>query len=251
MRATTDGAPAGALQGVLFDMDGLLVDTEPLWFEVERAVMARLGGCWTEADQRALVGGSLGRSVGYLLSRASRPAPADEVAQWLVGGMVALLAQRGAAPMPGAVELVAAVQEAGLGCALVTSSERPIMDAVLAGLAGLGVGFAATVCGADVANPKPHPEPYLRAAALLGADPSACVALEDSPNGVASAEAAGCATVAVPSLAPIGERPGRLVARSLADVDLDRLRALLRGGGRGPLAVAGEPVASALVRRSP
>jgi len=248
MGETADGASHGGhgtLQGVLFDMDGLLVDTEPLWFEVERAVMARLGGDWTAADQLALVGGSLGRSVGYLLSRATRPAPADEVARWLVGGMAALIARRGVRVLPGAAELVAAVQEAGIGCALVTSSERVIMDAVLTGVAGRGIGFAVTVCGADVVNPKPHPEPYLRAAALLGADPLACVAVEDSPNGVAAAEAAGCATVAVPSLAPVGERPGRLVARSLAELDLARLRALVGGLG------GGGPDADAFVRRSP
>ena len=75
-------------------MDGLLVDSEPLWFEVEHSVMSRLGGEWTEADQRALVGGSLHRSVGYLLSRASRPAGHGQVADWLIGGMAELLAER-------------------------------------------------------------------------------------------------------------------------------------------------------------
>ena len=214
----------GELQAVLFDMDGLLVDSEPLWFEVECSVMARLDGRWSEADQQALIGGSLPRSVAYLLERAGRPASAEEVGRWLVDGMTSLLRSRKLRILPGARELLAEVHAAGIACALVTSSERPIMDAVLR---QLDVAFSATVCADDVARGKPDPEPYLRAASLLGADPSHCVALEDSPNGVASAEAAGCQTVAVPSLVPIGDRPGRVVAGSLSQVDLAMLRGLV------------------------
>jgi HAD superfamily hydrolase (TIGR01509 family) len=213
-----------ALQGVLFDMDGLLVDSEPLWFEVECAVMARLDGQWSEADQQALVGGSLPRTVSYLLARAARPASPEDVGRWLVEGMTAMLMSRTLTMLPGAGELLAEVRAAGLPNALVTSSERPIMDAVLH---QLGVGFAATVCADDVGSGKPDPEPYLRAASLLGADPAWCVALEDSPNGVASAEAAGCRLVAVPSLVPIGARPGRVIATSLSEVDLTMLRKLV------------------------
>jgi HAD superfamily hydrolase (TIGR01509 family) len=214
------------LKAVLFDMDGLLVDTEPLWFEVEQDVMARLGASWTADDQRVLVGGSLQRSVAYLLSRATRPASHQEVAQWLTGGMAALLAERAVATMPGAAELIAQVRAAGLPCALVTSSERVIMDAVLAGLARQGIEFGVTVCGGDVRHTKPHPEPYLRAAALVGAEPARCAALEDSPSGVASAEAAGCITVAVPGIAPVEPVPGRTIVGSLTEVDLPMLRSL-------------------------
>jgi HAD superfamily hydrolase (TIGR01509 family) len=218
----------GELQAILFDMDGLLVDTEPLWFEVECAVMDRLGGTWTDADQQALVGGSLQRSVAYLLDRSAGPAGPGEVAGWLIDGMARLIAEREVLPMPGAIELYRQARAAGLPCALVTSSERVIMDAVLAGLADRGVWFDVTVCGADVRNPKPDPEPYQLAAALIGADPAHCVALEDSPHGVAAAEAAGCLTVAVPGLTPIPQRPGRLVAGSLAEIDLARLRGQAR-----------------------
>ncbi|HVB43504.1 MAG TPA: HAD family phosphatase [Streptosporangiaceae bacterium] len=220
----------GRLQAVLFDMDGLLVDSEPLWFEAERAVMARLGSDWTEQDQRALVGGSLHRSVGYLLDRAARPASHEQVASWLVGGMAALLAERGVAAMPGALELIAALRAARIPHALVTSSERVIMEATLASLARHGVTFEVTVCGGDVRNPKPHPEPYQRAAALLGADPRRCVAFEDSPTGIAAAVAAGCVTIAVPGVTPIPHQPGRLVARSLAEIDLASLHGLFAAG---------------------
>ena len=216
-----------SLQAAFFDMDGLLVDTEPLWFEVEHAVMSKLGGNWTPQDQQALVGGSLQRSVDYLLSRASRAASHDEVAGWLIGGMTDLLAEREAAMMPGASELLGQVAAAGIPRILVTSSERVIMHAVLASLARYDIAFTATVSGADVRHPKPHPEPYLRAAALIGADPRMCVALEDSPNGVASALAAGCVTVAVPGVAHVQPRSGLTIVASLAEVDLDLLDALV------------------------
>ncbi len=221
----TAAAPPG-LEGVLFDMDGLLVDTEPLWFEVESQVMARLGGRWGEADQQALVGGSLRRSVAYLLARATRPASPADVAGWMIGGMLDLLASRDVPILPGAGELLAEVASAGVPFALVTSSEREIMDAVIA---RIGVGFMVTVCGDDVRLAKPDPEPYLLAAARLGADPARCVALEDSPNGVAAAEAAGCRLIAVPSLAPIPAKPGRVIAASLRQVSLARLRDLVTG----------------------
>jgi HAD superfamily hydrolase (TIGR01509 family) len=226
---TEPAEPAGPreLQGVLFDMDGLLVDSEPLWFEVECAVMARLDGRWSEADQQALIGGSLPRTVSYLLARAGRPASPEDVGRWLVDGMTSLLRSRPLTMLPGAGELLAEVRAAGIPHALVTSSERPIMDAVLR---QLGVVFSATVCADDVTRGKPDPEPYLRAASLLGADPRACVALEDSPNGVTSAEAAGCKLIAVPSLVPIRAQDGRVIAASLREVSLARLRELVAAG---------------------
>jgi HAD superfamily hydrolase (TIGR01509 family) len=236
-QAAQVAAPGELLLAVLFDMDGLLVDTEPIWFEVERAVMARLGGDWTTADQHALIGGSLKRTVHYLIDRADRPGQApgfEVVAGWLVDGMASLLASRPIEPMPGAVELIGAVRAAGLPCALVTSSERIIADAVLAALASRDVTFDVVVSAADVRNPKPDPEPYLLAASLVGADPRSCVALEDSPNGVAAARAAGCVTVAVPGLVPIAARPGVLIVGSLAELDLARLRGLVTAPG--PLA---------------
>jgi HAD superfamily hydrolase (TIGR01509 family) len=219
--------PDRVLQAVLFDMDGLLVDSEPLWLEVECEVMARLRGEWSEADQQALVGGSLTRTVSYLLARATRPASPEAVGRWLVEGMTSLLMSRPLSMLPGAGELLGEVRAAGIPHALVTSSERPVMDAVLL---QLGLRFDATVCANDVTCTKPHPEPYLRAASLLGAQPRWSVALEDSPKGVASAEAAGCRLVAVPSLVPIPAKPGRVVAGSLRQVDLAMLHRLVSGG---------------------
>jgi HAD superfamily hydrolase (TIGR01509 family) len=196
-------------------MDGLLVDSEPLWLEVETAVMARLGAGWTEADQMQLLGGSLDRTVRYLLAKATRPVPPGVVAGWLMSGMADRVEARGVPVRPGARELLASVRELGLPHALVTSSERSFMKVVLA---STGMRFDALVCADDVSATKPDPEPYLLAAKLLGVDPARCFALEDSPNGVASAEAAGCRVIAVPSLTPIPPAPGRLVVPSLLNL---------------------------------
>jgi HAD superfamily hydrolase (TIGR01509 family) len=208
----------------MFDMDGLLVDTEPLWFEVESRVMARLGGAWGAADQEQLVGGSLERTLDYLLARATRPVSRETVGRWMVGDMVELIGSVAITALPGALELVAEVAAAGIPYALVTSSERVIMEAVVR---QLGVRFPVTVCGEDVAATKPDPAPYLLGAAQLGADPRRCAALEDSPNGVAAAEAAGCLTVAVPNLVPIPPAPGRVVVASLAELSVAALAGLV------------------------
>jgi len=225
--ATPDGqaGPDGSgLRAVLFDMDGLLVDSEPLWFEAERAVMARMGGPWTEADQQQLMGGTLTHSVGYMRARALRPAEPELVGAWLLDTMATLVAERGVPLMAGAAGLLAELDAAGIPKALVTSAQRRIMNAVLA---STGLAFAVKVCAEDVRRSKPDPEPYLRAAALLEEAPGGCVALEDSPRGIASARAAGCPVIAVPSMplpvragAGLPDAPAHVVVASLREVDL-------------------------------
>jgi HAD superfamily hydrolase (TIGR01509 family) len=222
----------GALQAVLLDLDGLLVDSEPLWFEVERSVMARLGGQWGPVDQHALIGGSLERTVTYLLAKAPQPLRArpDEVARWLLDGMTELMLTRGVPVQPGARELLAEVAGAGIPHALVTSSARQIM---LAALAVTGMRFPVTVCGEDVHRTKPDPEPYLCAAARLGVPPGGCVVCEDSPSGVAAARAAGCPVIAVPSV-PIPATPGLVTVKSLTVVDLGMLAQVAHGNCDAP-----------------
>ena len=97
----------GPVTAVLFDMDGLLIDSEPLWLEAETAVMGRLGADWTEQDQAALLGGSLGRTVRYLLAKATRPAPPELVAEWLMGDITDRVRRDGVPIRPGARELLA------------------------------------------------------------------------------------------------------------------------------------------------
>jgi HAD superfamily hydrolase (TIGR01509 family) len=204
-------------------MDGLLVDTEPLWFETEAEVMARLGAPWTKEDQEQLLGGSMDNTVGYLLAKATRPAPPAEVARWMTDGMLKRAAEGRVIVRPGARELLEEVAAAGVPYALVTGSQRPFTNAVLA---STGFRFPVTVTGDDVTRTKPDPEPYLLAAKLLDAGPDNCVALEDSPNGVASATAAGCHVIAVPSLVPIAPAARRLIVPSLSAVSLATLRAM-------------------------
>jgi HAD superfamily hydrolase (TIGR01509 family) len=210
----------------LFDMDGLLIDSEPLWLEAETAIMARLGVGWTEEDQAQLLGGSLDRTVRYLLAKATRPAPPGLVGEWLMSDITERVRRSGVPVRPGARELLASVERAGLPRALVTSSERGFMDAVLA---STGMRFDVLVCAEDVTATKPDPEPYLLAAKLVGVYPGDCFALEDSPNGVASAEAAGCRVFAVPSLVPIPPAPGRTVVQSLLDLTADACGVYPRG----------------------
>ncbi|MFG1946518.1 HAD family hydrolase [Nonomuraea sp. NPDC048826] len=212
------------MEAVFFDMDGLLVDTERVWLEVETDVMGRLGADWTPEHQVHLVGGSMERTVDYMLGVSGAPVPAWTVREWMATGMVARLA-RGVDLMPGASELLDALRDEGVPVALVTSSLQEIADAVLK-IVGRD-RFDTVVTADDVARTKPDPEPYLTAADRLGVEPVRCVVLEDSPNGVAAATAAGCAVVAVPSLLPVDPAPGRLVVPSLAEVDPARLRALL------------------------
>ncbi|MFC4536349.1 HAD family hydrolase [Sphaerisporangium dianthi] len=212
------------MDAVFFDMDGTLVDTEKLWFQAERSVMRRLGAGWTAADQESLVGGSMPATVAYMLAKSGSDRDPGEVTAWMIDTVLGLLAD-GFEPMPGAAELLAEVHAAGLPTGLVTSSSRLMAEAVLAGFPG-GGEFGVVVTGDDVERFKPDPFPYLMAAAALGADPTRCAALEDSPAGVASATAAGCAVVAVPSLLPIPPAPRRLVVESLKVVDVAALRSL-------------------------
>ena len=204
-------------------MDGLLVDTEPLWFETETEVMARLGAPWTVEDQERLLGGTIEHTVGYLLAKATRPATPPEVARWMMDGMLSRAAAGRVIVRPGARELLAAVAAAGIPYALVTSSEREFAEAVIK---GTGFRFPVTVTADESAATKPAPDPYLLAAKLLGVPPEQCVALEDSPNGVISATTAGCRVIAIPSLLPIPPAQGRLVVPSLSDINVDTLRAL-------------------------
>ncbi|MBP2703661.1 HAD family phosphatase [Microbispora sp. RL4-1S] len=205
-------------------MDGLLVDTEGVWFEVETEVVTRLGGSWGPEHQEQLVGGSWDRTVSYMLQLTGADEDPALVGEWLIDGMVNRLST-GVVTMPGAKELLRALADEGIRTALVTSSLRVIADAVLK-----SVGrehFEVIVTADDVTLTKPDPEPYITAATLLGVDPPRCVVLEDSPNGVASATAAGCRVLAVPSLLPIAAAPGRLIMPSLVEVDPVLLRSMI------------------------
>jgi HAD superfamily hydrolase (TIGR01509 family) len=217
--------PADALQAVLFDMDGLLVDTEGLWFDVEAAAMAELGCHLGPEHAERVVGGPMVRVIRYLIEVCGARVSPGELEATVITGMVAAL-RRGVALQPGAKELLTQIAAERVPCALVSSSHRSMMEAVLDSIGRQF--FPVTLAGDEVGQMKPSPEPYLVAAARLGVDPVRSVVLEDSPPGVAAGEAAGCVTVAVPSIAPIPAVRGRLVVDSLEELSLSRLRDLVR-----------------------
>jgi HAD superfamily hydrolase (TIGR01509 family) len=224
---SSDEGVTRGLAAVLLDMDGTLVDTEPHWIACEQELVAAHGGSWTDEDAMALVGKPLLVSAGYLSAVGGVDLAPAEIVERLLDGVVARVRER--IPWtPGAQELLSSLGAAGVPIALVTMSYRRLAEAVLAGVPE-GT-FGAVVTGDEVRESKPHPEPYLRAAALLGVDPRRCVAVEDSPTGVAAAEAAGCVTVVVDGVAAVPPAPGRIKVRSLGDLTLDGLEQLLRAG---------------------
>ncbi len=208
---------------VLFDMDGLLIDTEPLWFSVQTDILNELGAPWHLDDHKTLVGSSLKVSSAFVAERAGGTVTAEQIAEQLLLRMRERL-RHAQVLQPGAVDLIAELDAAGVPRALVSSSFRVLVEAALEGLAPLT--FDTVVVGDEVSLAKPHPEPYLLGAAKLGVDPADCVALEDSPSGAASASAAGCFVVAIPSVVPIEPGERRIVRRSLTEVDLPFLRSL-------------------------
>ncbi|MEV5146264.1 HAD family phosphatase [Streptomyces sp. NPDC052727] len=220
----TRTAEGSALQAVLLDMDGTLVDTEGFWWDVEVEVFAALGHTLDESWRHVVVGGPMTRSAGFLIEATGADITLAELTVLLNEGFEDRIGQ--ALPlMPGADRLLAELHLHGVPTALVSASHRRIIDRVLSVLGPHH--FALSIAGDEVSRTKPFPDPYLLAAAGLGADPARCAVVEDTATGVAAAEAAGCRVVAVPSVAPIGPAEGRTVVASLEEVDLAFLRGLM------------------------
>ena len=217
----TDSRPAA----VLWDFDGTLADTEPSWFAAEFALAAEHGAVWTDADAHALVGFELIESGRYIHEQMGLDLPPEEIVEQLLDRVVADV-RRGITWRPGACELLAALRAESVPCALVTMSYTRLVDAALEQLpAG---SFDVLVTGDAVAHGKPHPEAYLTAAERLGVDPAACVAIEDSPAGAASAEAAGAHVLVVPHHVDVPTGPGRTLVASLAGLAVADVAALLQ-----------------------
>lgn len=218
---TADGF---ALQAVLLDMDGTLVDTEGIWWDAEVEVFAELGHELDDSWRHVVVGGPMTRSAGFLIEATAADISLGELTVLLNGKFTEQL-EHGIPLMPGARRLLAELAAHEVPTALVSASHRTVIDRMLV---SLGAGnFAFTLAGDELERTKPHPDPYLTAAARLGADPARCAVLEDTVTGVRSAEAAGCRVVAIPSVAPIQPAEGRTVVASLEDVDLPFLRSVV------------------------
>lgn len=216
------GLPAA----VLWDMDGTLVDTEPYWIAAEKALVAAHGGVWTDAMAQECVGNTLLRSAQIIIDNSDVTMTPEQVVDYLIGQVLAAMRQH--MPWrPGARELLAEAVRAGVPNALVTMSYAVLADELVAALPS--GSFAAVVTGDVVTHGKPHPEPYLTAAALLGVGPEDAVAIEDSPTGARSAVAAGVPTIAVPHVVEVPPLAGAVQVDSLAGVRLEDLMGLFSG----------------------
>lgn len=213
------------LAAVLWDMDGTLVDTEPYWIETEHALVAEFGGTWSHEDAQSIIGSDLLDAGAVLRDRGGVDLEPAAIVERLLDGVVGKLESRGVPWRPGAADLLAECVAAGVPCALVTMSWRRFADAVLTTVPS--GSFVVSMTGDEVSNGKPHPQPYLQAAAALEVDPGQCVAIEDSRTGVASALAAGCATLGVPHVVTLSAAPGLTIVESLAGIDLSYLRSLV------------------------
>lgn len=228
------------VQAVLWDMDGTLVDTEPSWIAAEYRLVESFGGSWNDEHAHALVGNPLMVSAEYLREHGGVPLPAAEIVDRLLAEVIAEVRQS-TDWRPGIRRLLAETAAAGLPSAMVTMSYRNLASAVADQLpAGT---FRTMVTGDEVRNGKPDPEAYLAAADRLGLDPARCLAIEDSPSGIASAVAAGCLVVAVPNQVPIAESTDYSIVTDLSALSLAELFSVAEasapagnGGGVPPLA---------------
>jgi HAD superfamily hydrolase (TIGR01509 family) len=213
--------PAAAVQAVVFDLDGLLLDSEPAWDQARRQVTAQHGGRWTDQATLDMMGMSSPEWSRYLHQRLGVPLAPEEISAQVLQRMQALYRRRlplvpGARP---AVERLARRWP----LAMASSSNRPLIDLVLS-LAGLEPYFRATVSSEEVARGKPAPDVYLEAAHRLGIDPSHGAAIEDSRSGILAAKAAGMRVIAVPNRTfPPGEE-----ALDVADQVIETLAELTK-----------------------
>jgi HAD superfamily hydrolase (TIGR01509 family) len=198
---------------VLFDNDGLLLDTEVLWTRAEIVLFERFGRTFTIEHKRELIGTSGPASEAIIERQLGVPGRGAELMAELHEGVMEE-ALRGVDPMPGAIELLDALDGRPVGVA--SNSPRMFVERTLHA-AGLYDRFGCVLSADDVARPKPAPDLYIQLAGALGADAADCVALEDSATGVAAARAAGAFVIGVPSLEGIVLAEADLVADSLAD----------------------------------
>ena len=208
---------------LLWDMDGTIVDTEPYWMSAEYRLAERHGGTWSHAHSLNLVGNDLIDSGRYIREHAGVDLSPERIVDELLDDVVRQVAEE--VPWrPGARELLEEAARTGLSCALVTMSYQRFVDPILAALPE-GT-FAEVVTGDSVSHGKPHPEPYLTAAKLLGVHPEDCLAIEDSDPGTTSAVAAGCLVLVIPNHVPVNTGERRIHRDTLEGLTLTDLRGL-------------------------
>ena len=208
------------MSALLFDMDGTVIDSEPLWLEAEIEVMAELGFHWDAQDQQNCLGGPMDRTEKYMQERSGNIKPygyfRDNLNLVMQKKMLYDLKL-----VPNALELISSAKKIGIKTALVTASGSVLMNIALKKFPD-GI-FDATVSRDDVINSKPNPEPYLRAADLLEMNISNCVVFEDSETGVTSGLASGAQVIGIPHLINLAPHENLRIVDSLSDVSIDKL----------------------------
>jgi len=208
-----------AIEAVVFDLDGVLVDSEHVWDEVREALARERGGRWHEGAQADMMGMSSTEWSRYMHDAIGLAESPEEINAEVVRRMLDRYSSE--LPLvPGAVEAAERLG-AGFRLAVASSSNRPLIDAVLSA-SGLDERFEVTVSSEEVARGKPAPDVYLEAARRLGIPPARCAAVEDSGNGIRAAHAAGMRVLAIPNR----RYPPPSDALALADVVLDSVEKL-------------------------
>ena len=210
-------------RAVFFDMDGLFVDSEPMWLMAETELMASHGYEWTQEDQNYCLGGPLSKVGQYMCDKVNT----NQSAQYFTDEVISLMTKKlsaGAPLMPGALELLNDLKYNDIPTALVSASPRVLVDAVLRSVPDHSFSFS--LSADDVVNPKPDPEAYLKAAERFDANIKDCLILEDSPNGVRAATASGAFTIAVPHFVEILPKERLRVINSLQEIDFSKLHAI-------------------------
>ena len=215
------------IKAVVFDMDGVLIDSEPVWERVRRKFVADRGGRWPEDAQDRMMGMSTAEWSAYISEDFGLRLPAPRVAELVVAAMAAEY-QAHLPLLPGAVDAVRDLS-ARWPLAVASSAPKSLIEAVL-DISGLRQAFAAAVSSEEVPRGKPAPDVYLEAAARLQVPPASCAAVEDSSNGLRAAAAAGCAVIAVPrpEYPPAADALGQasVVLDSLTELTADTITAL-------------------------
>ena len=220
MRWEPGGVPEGSadlIEAVIFDMDGVIVDSEIWWDEVRSAFAAEHDRTWTGADQAAVMGANSAGWARIMRDRLELAMPQADIQRAIVDGVAGRFRRDGAPLIDGAIESVRRIA-ARLPVAIASSSHRDVIDQALVAT-GLGDVFTVVVSSDDVAHGKPAPDVYLEAARRLGVPPAACLVVEDSYNGVRAGKEAGMFVVLVPNHS-VPPAPGTADA---ADLVLDRL----------------------------
>ena len=210
---------------VFFDMDGLLVDSEPEWLKSESQITAAYGYQWTSQDQVACLGGPLSRVGQYMHDKCNQAETPDFFTRKLVE--VQSEKMRSHTPfMPGAYELVKDLQKNGVKTGLVSASPRIIVDAVLDNVGAELFPFS--ISSDDVERTKPHPDAYLKAAELTNSAIENCLVFEDSLTGVGAATSSGAWLVAVPHLVHVEESERVRVIKSLEQLNFTKVQELFK-----------------------